>query len=176
MAEIYARGPVSVLINADCIEEYKSGVSNYDECEHPHVPNHYVQLNGWGVDENGVKYWIARNSWGTYWGELIASIFASKSLIFIIFHSRRGRILPHRPRRKLQAQESVLGGPQHSGLRLSSHDYFRYPLRAIPSCYCIAFHSHFMIFIFKIRLDFFFLLIINKRTENIKIKLYCKTS
>ena len=68
MAEIYARGPVSVLINAECIETYTSGVSNYDECDHPHIPNHYVQLNGWG-EENGIKYWIARNSWGTYWGE-----------------------------------------------------------------------------------------------------------
>ncbi len=68
MAEIYARGPVSVMINAECIERYTDGISNYDDCEHPHIPNHYVQLNGWG-SENGVHYWIARNSWGTYWGE-----------------------------------------------------------------------------------------------------------
>ena len=66
MAEIYARGPVSVLINSNCIEEYTGGIIAYENC--PPIPNHWVQLNGWGT-ENGVDYWIARNSWGTYWGE-----------------------------------------------------------------------------------------------------------
>jgi len=67
MAEIYARGPVSAYINANCIEEYSGGINMYDTCS-THTTNHAIQLNGWGT-ENGVDYWIGRNSWGTYWGE-----------------------------------------------------------------------------------------------------------
>eukprot|EP01035_Chromulina_nebulosa_P017557 gene17557-23121_t len=67
MSEIYARGPVSAYINAYCIEDYTGGINNYDTCVGS-VTNHAIQLNGWGT-ENGVDYWIGRNSWGTYWGE-----------------------------------------------------------------------------------------------------------
>jgi Papain family cysteine protease len=31
--------------------------------------NHDVEVTGWGVTDDGVKFWQARNSWGTYWGE-----------------------------------------------------------------------------------------------------------
>lgn len=27
-------------------------------------------MTGWGVTSDGVKFWQARNSWGTFWGEL----------------------------------------------------------------------------------------------------------
>jgi cathepsin X len=67
MAEIYARGPVSAYINANCIEDYTAGINMYDTCV-AKTTNHAIQLNGWGT-ENGVDYWIGRNSWGTYWGE-----------------------------------------------------------------------------------------------------------
>lgn len=67
MNEIYQRGPVSAYLNALCIEDYTGGINMYDTCE-PREVNHAIQINGWG-EENGVKYWIGRNSWGTYWGE-----------------------------------------------------------------------------------------------------------
>jgi len=67
MTEIMTRGPVSAYINANCIEDYTGGINMYDTCL-THTTNHAIQLNGWGT-ENGVDYWIGRNSWGTYWGE-----------------------------------------------------------------------------------------------------------
>jgi len=30
--------------------------------------DHDISVVGWGI-EDGTKYWLIRNSWGTYWGE-----------------------------------------------------------------------------------------------------------
>jgi cathepsin X len=68
MSEIYTRGPVSAYINANCIETYSGGINMYDTCS-TKTTNHAIQLCGWGT-ENGVDYWIGRNSWGTYWGTI----------------------------------------------------------------------------------------------------------
>lgn len=65
-AEIYARGPVAAGVNAEPIVEYKGGIVRDSNFFHKLI-NHVVSIVGWGV-ENGIEYWIVRNSWGEYWG------------------------------------------------------------------------------------------------------------
>ena len=57
---------VPSAINAMEILYYKSGVFNKDECDSK--LNHAVVIVGYG-EENGVKYWKIRNTWGSNWGE-----------------------------------------------------------------------------------------------------------
>lgn len=68
MTEIYNRGPISCGISVpdDLVDKYNGGIfidlTNSTEIDHD------ISVVGYGV-ENGTKYWIIRNSWGTYWGE-----------------------------------------------------------------------------------------------------------
>jgi cathepsin X len=70
-AEIYARGPVAASINASPILKYAGGVVNDTKLWNM-MPNHIVSIVGWGVSPENVaeQYWIVRNSWGQYWGEM----------------------------------------------------------------------------------------------------------
>lgn len=60
-------GPVSISIYHGYIQGYESGIFNHKNCPIDQ-PTHSVLVVGYGV-ENGVDYWIMKNSWGTEWGE-----------------------------------------------------------------------------------------------------------
>jgi len=69
MSEIYSRGPVAATINAEPIVKYTGGI--FTQEKYAETSNHIVSLTGWGTDpDTGIKYWIVRNSWGQYWGEM----------------------------------------------------------------------------------------------------------
>ena len=67
MKEIYARGPITCGIAVpDDLLEYQGGI--YKDKTGTTDLVHAISIAGWG-EENGQKYWIVRNSWGTFWGE-----------------------------------------------------------------------------------------------------------
>eukprot|EP00472_Partenskyella_glossopodia_P007168 CAMPEP_0197524978 /NCGR_PEP_ID=MMETSP1318-20131121/10538_1 /TAXON_ID=552666 /ORGANISM="Partenskyella glossopodia, Strain RCC365" /LENGTH=333 /DNA_ID=CAMNT_0043078105 /DNA_START=66 /DNA_END=1067 /DNA_ORIENTATION=+ len=66
MAEIFTRGPIACGIDAEQVLQYKGGIFKSDK---DFQINHIISVIGWG-EENGQKYWIVRNSWGEYWGEM----------------------------------------------------------------------------------------------------------
>ena len=89
-AEIYARGPVAATINADPLRNYplkddntfwEGGVLDDDDASQQ--TNHIISITGWGKDEvTGKDYFIIRNSWGEYWGEMgFAKIAAGKNML-----------------------------------------------------------------------------------------------
>lgn len=82
--EIFARGPIVCSIAADLtfLLDYEKHLvdgiyvdASYfpqDGTPSPHNASeidHDVEITGWGVTDSGIPYWVARNSWGTYWGE-----------------------------------------------------------------------------------------------------------
>jgi cathepsin B len=66
MADLYTNGPLSIAITvySDFLT-YKSGV--YHHVTGEELGGHAVELVGWGV-ENGVNYWLVKNSWNEQWG------------------------------------------------------------------------------------------------------------
>lgn len=71
MAEIFARGPIACGIDATLLLDYEGGIVSASQFNNSHsMEDHIVSLVGWGESEKGEKYWVGRNSWGEYWGDM----------------------------------------------------------------------------------------------------------
>lgn len=77
-AEIYARGPVACSVKATAdLEDWglvgdqgdESRGAVYNGSPHTSGTNHIISVVGYGATAAGQKYWVVRNSWGTYWAD-----------------------------------------------------------------------------------------------------------
>lgn len=61
--EIYQRGPIACAISVpDEFRKYTSGI--FEDKTGKTEKTHEISIVGYGV-EDGKKYWLVRNSWGT---------------------------------------------------------------------------------------------------------------
>mmetsp|Transcript_161892 Transcript_161892/g.295535 ORF Transcript_161892/g.295535 Transcript_161892/m.295535 type:complete len:412 (+) Transcript_161892:91-1326(+) len=63
-------GPLAISVSASAWNSYGSGI--FTACETDAVIDHAVVLFGYGVgthDDQGLKFWHIKNSWGRGWGE-----------------------------------------------------------------------------------------------------------
>ena len=74
-ADLIATGPLSVLLDAQGLQYYKSGVWTGVNPARAHggcsktLLDHAVLLTGYGVETDGTPYWSIKNSWSADWGE-----------------------------------------------------------------------------------------------------------
>ena len=66
---VLTQGPISVAIDASDpnFMMYQSGIYQLGDCD-PDSLDHAVAVVGYGIDINGHRYYIVKNSWGTDWG------------------------------------------------------------------------------------------------------------
>ena len=65
-AEIFARGPIACGVDANPLLNYTGGII----ATPGKGVDHIVSVIGWGTDPKQGEYWLMRNSWGEFWGEM----------------------------------------------------------------------------------------------------------
>ena len=67
---IYLMGSITAVIASEYTLKYNGGIIGYNTIKNIKTKktDHLISIVGWGV-EDGIKYWICKNSWGQYWGE-----------------------------------------------------------------------------------------------------------
>jgi cathepsin X len=67
MKEIYNRGPIACGIDAQPLLNFETGIAT----KQGEMVDHVISVVGWGTDTtSNQQYWIVRNSWGEYWGDM----------------------------------------------------------------------------------------------------------
>ncbi|CAO2147667.1 unnamed protein product [Urochloa humidicola] len=67
LAAAVANQPVSVGVDGQNFQLYAGGIFPGSRCG-TNI-NHGMTAVGYGTTENGTKYWLLKNAWGTNWGE-----------------------------------------------------------------------------------------------------------
>jgi C1A family cysteine protease len=69
--ELITNGPMMQNLNLYDDFGYFSGGGIYQPATtNNQFASHTVVLIGWGLDGNNKLYWLCKNSWGTWWGDL----------------------------------------------------------------------------------------------------------
>lgn len=71
MNEILSGGPITCSMATPDVFDYgyHQGIA-MDPFHNATEVDHDVEVVGWGETDQGLAYWVIRNSWGTYWGRL----------------------------------------------------------------------------------------------------------